>query len=62
MARITVVRAKFIDALDQDDPVSLNEEYPDGGQVNEFYLVDESADPLAILMAREAEELSYVTY
>jgi len=61
MARITVVPASFVDALDQDDPVSLDQQYPDGDLVNEHFIADEYADPLYILMAREAEENCYAS-
>lgn len=36
MARVTVVKSPFNDALDRPDPMSLDESYPDGHAVNEF--------------------------
>ena len=59
MARITVAAAMFTDALDQDDPMSLDEQYPDGGYVNEDVLADETADPLYKLMAKEASNYEH---
>lgn len=57
MAKITVVRITFgMDALDQPEQVSLDEQYPNGNNVHDF--ADESlwgADPYLQLLAKEQE-------